>query len=168
MISAYPFCFRRVHRPVGALYLLFTLIGPLIYNSSFTVDVISSWAILTVNLRYVVPDNLEYYSFNVPHFSKQSVPITDTFYSLNNFGEMYLINYQMRFHKCIWFIFSLKNFHDYLYVFDKLSIVYKYTTNLNRVLQMTSFLMNDNIKAINKIPLNSNCTDLIFLNLLTI
>lgn len=101
MISAYPFCFRQAHRPIGALYLLFTLIGPLIYNSSFTVDVISSWAILTVNLRYVVPDNLEYYSFNVPHFSKQSVLITDTFYSLNNFGEIYLINYQMRFHKCI-------------------------------------------------------------------
>lgn len=120
MISAYPFCFRQAHRPIGALYLLFTLKGPLIYNSSFTVDVISSWAILTVNLRYVVPDNSEYYSFNVPHFSKQSVPITDTTHSLNNFW-LNLFNKNI---KCAFINVYDLNFHSQIFM-----NIYTFLTN---------------------------------------
>lgn len=40
-------------------------------------------------------------------------------------------------------------------VFDKLSTVYKMTTNLKRVLQMTLYFINDIVKSMTKIPYNS-------------
>lgn len=39
--------------------------------------------------------------------------------------------------------------------FDKLSTVYKMTTNLKRVLQMTLYFINDIVKSMTKIPYNS-------------
>lgn len=39
--------------------------------------------------------------------------------------------------------------------FDKLSTVYKMTTNLERVLQMTLYFINDIVKSMTKIPYNS-------------
>lgn len=86
----------------------------------------------------------------------------DTTSSLNNFNYIYSIKNKMHFYKSIWWKFSLNKFHKRSKVIEKFGTVYKNTTNVKRVLQTTSFFINDHVMSISKIIPNSQCTDPIF------
>lgn len=75
--------------------------------------------------------------------------------------------------KCIFINVHDVNFHSTNFtntykVLTNWALLIKNTINLKIVLQMASFLMNDNIMLMSKTPFNSNCTDPIFSNLFII